>query len=347
MAELRLISVRNQFLRDIHLHVPNRGAFAVVGPSGAGKTSLLRVIAGLAPHKGRILMDGDEVQTRPPNRRAIGFVSQDLHLFPHLTLEGNLLIAMRRTDSRRKMRRRRAYDLMELLRISDLAQRRADTLSGGEKQRAALARVLASAPRVLLLDEPFSKLDFRTARYLRSEFKSLQQRMGLTTIIVTHDIEEAGEMTDALAVMHAGSLETIGGADSEPRAVAEHSDRFLDTPNLIPCSFKAKLAYGLIELNWAGGTILFPDENRPLPRLAVRRRDIAIGSKPPPGPVVNRFVGLVRNVEPYDDSVRVALDVNGLLLRAEMPHHRWEKTGLSAGQQAHGLLRMNVLETAE
>ena len=180
------MGVRNDFLQGIDLHVASGRSFAVVGPSGAGKTSLLRVIAGLAPHQGRIIVDGVEIKDCPPCRRAIGFVSQDLHLFPHLTLEGNLFLAMKPGGAGRAFRRRRAWELMDLLRITPLARRKPATFSGGEKQRAALARVLASDPKILLLDEPFSKLDFRTARYLRSEFAGLRRELGLTTVIVTH-----------------------------------------------------------------------------------------------------------------------------------------------------------------
>ena len=344
MSDLRLMGVSNYFLKEIDLQVPGGSTFGVVGPSGAGKTSLLRVIAGLARHQGRILLDGTEIQSHPPNRRSIGFVSQDLHLFPHLTLEGNLFLAMKRTGQRTGVRRRRAWELLEMLRITDLAKRKPATFSGGEKQRAALARVLASAPKLLLLDEPFSKLDFRTARYLRAEFKSLRERLGLTTIIVTHNMEEAGELAETLAVMQSGSLAIIedGGVPASMDCGGE--TEFLDTPNLIPCRIKNRLDHGLVELSWAGGLLLFPDENRPLSRLAVRRQNVIIGSAPPPGPVINRFTGLVHSVESGDDSVRVALEVNGLWLRVEMSHHQWEAAGLAPGQEAHGLLKMNLLE---
>ena len=118
MVELRLIGVENPFLRNVHLHVPRGRAFAVVGPSGAGKTSLLRVIAGLEPHQGRILIDQEEIQSLAPHQRRIGFVSQDLHLFPHLSLKGNLYLAMHNSKLNRHQKIRRAQELVELLRLS-------------------------------------------------------------------------------------------------------------------------------------------------------------------------------------------------------------------------------------
>jgi ABC-type sugar transport system ATPase subunit len=175
VADLHLKAVSNPFIHNIDMHASDGEMLAVVGPSGAGKTSLLRVIAGLADHDGLVLIDQKNVSRTPPDRRSVGYVSQDLHLFPHLTLEGNLFLAMERLKWTKSRKRSRVTELIDLLRIGHLSGRKPATFSGGEKQRAALARVLASNPKILLLDEPFSKLDFRTARYLRSEFRDLQK----------------------------------------------------------------------------------------------------------------------------------------------------------------------------
>ena len=253
LPELRLTGVRNRFLRDIDLCVADGELFVIVGPSGAGKTSLLRVIAGLAAHEGSVAVDGEEVQALPPYRRAMGYVSQDLHLFPHLTVEGNLLIAMDRQSLTREQKRNRAMELLNMLRIGHLAGRKTPTLSGGEKQRTALARVLASSPRILLLDEPFSKLDFRTGRYLRSEFKSLQVKLNLTTILVTHNIEEARELADTLAVMRSGALAGTGSPSRMMDMNQNHDDSFLETQNILTCNCPRPLGNGLIEMEWAGG----------------------------------------------------------------------------------------------
>ena len=154
MADIRLIGVRNRFVRSGDFFVADGDTCAIVGPSGAGKTSLLRIIAGLDPHQGRILMGPTEIQTLAPHRRQIGFVSQDLHLFPHLSLEGNLDLAMHRSPLSRSQKQRQVEELLEMLRITHLRKRSPHTFSGGEKQRAALARVLASSPRLLLWMSP-------------------------------------------------------------------------------------------------------------------------------------------------------------------------------------------------
>lgn len=342
MTDLQVVDVSNQFLRNVNFRVQKGGFFSIVGPSGAGKSSLLRAVAGLTRHDGKIFMNGDEVQKTPPSRRAVGWVSQDLYLFPHLTLEGNLVLAMKRTRHKADHKRRKALEMLELLKIGHLAKRKPDTLSGGEKQRAALARVLVSMPRLVLLDEPFSKLDFRTARYLRTEFKSLQKKLDLTTIIVTHDIEEASFFSDQLGVMTAGCLEI-----AENRNLQENNPGcggFLETLNLIPCRLERPLDYGLVELSWAGGCIFYPEDKRSLSRLAIKPGDVLIGSTPPSGPDINRFTGCVKTIKYRDDSVHVVLDVNGFLMHAEYSTGQWEKRKVIPGQRIHGLLRMNDLE---
>ena len=344
MAELELIGVGNRFLQAVDLHVADGDSFAIVGPSGAGKTSLLRVIAGLAPHQGRILIDGQDVQGLPPHCRRIGFVSQDLHLFPHLTLEGNLYIAMNGSHWNGPGKRRRANELMELLRITHLSGRSPLTFSGGEKQRAALARVLASSPRLLLLDEPFSKLDFRTARYLRSEFVGLRKKLGLTTIVVTHNLEEASAMGGAPAVMSAGRLEREWDPSGRNLNGNGRIDSFLEWPNILECRWKRTLEAGLVEVEWSGGALMVPDEGRTFRRVAVRRREIDIGSVPPPGPAINRFVGLIRQVETGDDSIRIVLEVNGLELQVELSHENWGRLSLTVGDMVHGRISLRALE---
>lgn len=344
MAALRLMEVKNRFVCPGDFWVADGDTCAIVGPSGAGKTSLLRIIAGLDAHEGRVLMDQEEIQALAPHRRAIGFVSQDLHLFPHLTLEGNLYLAMHRLKSDRSQKHRQAKKLVELLRIKHLWRRKPGTFSGGEKQRAALARVLASSPRLLLLDEPFSKLDFRTARYLREEFKNLQKKFGLTTILVTHDLEEAGDLAKTLWVMRSGSLTVAATPVSIGQSGQYEADTFLETPNVLACRILKVLENGLVEAEWAGGILLIPDEGVPFSHFTVGRREIAIGLTPPPGPPINRFVGHVREVEIGDDAALIVIDVNDVGVRVEIPREKWHQLNLPPGQKVHNFIRLQALK---
>ncbi len=344
MSELELIDVRNRFLKDIRLRVSQGKTFVIVGPSGAGKTSLLRVIAGLAPHEGTIMVDGREIQHLPAHLRQIGYVSQDLDLFPHLTLEGNLLIAMDRLKVPRSGKKCRALELMELLRISPLAERLPSMLSGGEKQRAALARVLASEPRLILLDEPLSKLDFRTARYLRSELRALLRRLGLTAIYVTHNMEEAGEMGDELAVLSDGMLTFPGWSAKVPPTGSCPSDSFLERPNIICPVLKEFSGNGLVKITWAGARWYVPDEGREFTEVAVSPSRIEIRAEPPPGPSINRFTAIVHSVDHSDDSIRLTVHVNGEALRVEIPAEQGEQLRPVPGDLVHGLVKLTAFE---
>jgi ABC-type sulfate/molybdate transport systems ATPase subunit len=344
MSEIELIDVRNRFLKDIRLKVSDGEIFVIVGPSGSGKTSLLRAIAGLAAHDGKIVMDGREIQRAPTHQRRIGYVSQDLHLFPHLTLEGNLLIAMDRLPAPKSRKRRRAGELVELLRIAPLIKRYPSMLSGGEKQRAALARVLASEPKILLLDEPLSKLDFRTARYLRSELRALLKRLSVTTIFVTHNMDEAREMGDDLAVLSEGKLTHTGRPDEMPLASSYPGDGFLERPNILQPVSKEFSGNGLVKIAWAGLRWSIPDEGREFTRVAVSPSRIDIATEPPLGPSINRFTAIVSSVSYSDDSVRLTVKVNSEILRVEMPAERGQRLKPVPGDVVHGLVRLTAFE---
>lgn len=213
MARLELRDIGNQVLAGIDLVVDHGRLCVIMGPSGAGKTSLLKVVAGLMPYRGSVLVDGRPLDRVPPHRRGVGLLFQELFLFPHLTVAGNLLLAMKHRPGAKADKVARAVELLDMLRIADLAGRKPARLSGGEKQRAALARALASAPRILLLDEPLSSVDDPMADVLRHEFKQLQRKLGLTTLYVTHNPDEARDLADSMAVIQAGRLVDSGSAE--------------------------------------------------------------------------------------------------------------------------------------
>ncbi|MFF4763773.1 ABC transporter ATP-binding protein [Streptomyces sp. NPDC001292] len=181
---------------------------ALLGPSGCGKTTALRTLAGFErPDSGEVLVDGEDITGVPAHRRDAGMVFQSYSLFPHLTALDNIAFGLRMSGIRKAERRARAAELLELVGLSQHAGRYPHQLSGGQQQRIALARALALQPRVLLLDEPLSALDAQVRLTLREEIRRLQQKLGITTLFVTHDQEEALSMADRVAVMRAGRLE--------------------------------------------------------------------------------------------------------------------------------------------
>ena len=206
MTEIRLEKIGARALRDIELTVSDGELFVLLGPSGAGKSTLLQVIAGLLTYQGSINFDGRCIDRLPPHKRRVGYLFQDLLLFPHLTVRKNLLLAMTHLKSCRKTRQRKTGELLEQFGILHLADRLPGEMSGGEKQRVALARAIATEPRILLLDEPFSSLDGRTAGYLRGELKDHQRHFKITTIFVTHNLGEARQLADRIGVLRKGRL---------------------------------------------------------------------------------------------------------------------------------------------
>ena len=198
-------------LQDVSLDVYRGEFICFLGPSGCGKTTLLRAIAGLDPQdEGSIEIAGRDVSRLPPAARDFGIVFQSYALFPNLTVSGNVGYGL---VNRRKSRSEiitRVRELLTLVGLSDQEKKYPVQLSGGQQQRVALARALATSPGLLLLDEPLSALDARVRLRLRDEIKSLQRRLGVTTIMVTHDQEEALAMADRIVVMNQGVIDQVG-----------------------------------------------------------------------------------------------------------------------------------------
>jgi len=200
-----------QALKDISLTI-NRGEFVCfLGPSGCGKTTLLRAIAGLdLQTSGVVHQNGQDISNLPPAERDFGIVFQSYALFPNLTIEKNIAFGLENTGTPRDKITARVTELLSLVGLNDQASKYPAQLSGGQQQRVALARALAMSPGLLLLDEPLSALDAKVRVHLRHEIKDLQRKLGVTTIMVTHDQEEALVMADRIVVMNHGVVEQVG-----------------------------------------------------------------------------------------------------------------------------------------
>ncbi|MFB7325211.1 MULTISPECIES: ABC transporter ATP-binding protein [unclassified Streptomyces] len=209
---------------------------ALLGPSGCGKTTALRMLAGFEhPDSGEVLVDGADVTRVPAHRRDAGMVFQSYSLFPHLSARDNVAFGLRMRKVRTDERRSRAAELLELVGLADKGDRFPHQLSGGQQQRIALARALALRPRVLLLDEPLSALDAKVRLTLREEIRRLQQELGITTLFVTHDQEEALSIADRVAVMRAGRLEQCAPpAELYGRPATAFVAEFVGTMSRIP-----------------------------------------------------------------------------------------------------------------
>ncbi len=201
-------------LHGVDLEIAPGEFVSLLGPSGCGKTTLLRILSGLeGATAGSVSFDGNDVSRVPTNKRDIGMVFQSYSLFPHLRVVDNTAFGLRRRGVAARAAASRASDALALVGLDHLADRFPHQLSGGQQQRVALARALVTEPRVLLLDEPLSALDAKVRVQLRDEIRRIQLRLGITTVFVTHDQEEALAVSDRIAVMNAGRIEQIGTPD--------------------------------------------------------------------------------------------------------------------------------------
>jgi spermidine/putrescine ABC transporter ATP-binding subunit len=220
MSRVRFEGVAKEYgpvvaLQPLDLEIQEGEFLTLLGPSGCGKTTTLRLIAGLiTPTRGRLYLGDDEVSLLPPEKRNVGMVFQDYALFPHMTIRDNIAFGLvERGGFDRAAIKKRVSDLLELVSLPGVEDRYPSQLSGGQQQRIAVARAVAVAPKVLLLDEPLAALDLKLRESMQIELRRIQQELKITTVAVTHDQTEAMNMSDRIAIMNHGVLEQIGTAD--------------------------------------------------------------------------------------------------------------------------------------
>ncbi|MYU09044.1 ATP-binding cassette domain-containing protein [Streptomyces sp. SID8366] len=293
---------------------------ALLGPSGCGKTTALRMLAGFEhPDSGAVLVDGRDITRVPAHRRDAGMVFQSYSLFPHLPAVDNVAFGLRMRGVRAAERRSRAAELLELVGLGDKGERFPHQLSGGQQQRVALARALALRPRVLLLDEPLSALDAKVRLSLREEIRRLQQELGITTLFVTHDQEEALSIADRVAVMRSGRLEQCAEpAELYGRPATAFVAEFVGTMSRIP----GELKDGTVEVL---GQRLPADGEAPdgAVDVLVRPENLRVRADGQGGArvIATAFLGAVVRL-----TVRLA---DGTEAKADLPAH--EAAGLGAG----------------
>ncbi|HEX4326659.1 MAG TPA: ABC transporter ATP-binding protein [Burkholderiales bacterium] len=237
---------KTRVLHDINLDIHPGEFFALLGPSGSGKSTLLRLIAGFVPAQGgELLVGGEDVSRVPAHLRYIGMVFQSYALWPHMTVAQNVAFGLVERKVARHIIDKKVEAMLDLVGLSGYGNRRPNQLSGGQQQRVALARTLVIEPRVLLLDEPLSNLDAKLRVQMRQELKRLQNTLGITTIFVTHDQEEALTTCDRIAVMDGGVIQQVGAPEElYSRPVNRFVANFVGSINLLPANVLASDASG-------------------------------------------------------------------------------------------------------
>lgn len=311
-------------VRGFHLALERGELVSLLGPSGCGKTTTLRIVAGFeTPDSGALVVDGQDLLALPAHRRGMGVVFQSYALFPHLTAWGNVAFGMKIARRPSTEVRRRVPELLELVGLADAGSRYPRALSGGQQQRVALARALAMEPRMLLLDEPLSALDAVVRVAIREEIRRIQSSLGVTTLYVTHDQEEALAISDRVAVMREGRIEQVG------------------TPEVIYAEPASPFVAGFIgKMNQCVGVVEDPSRGRvrvgvhaiavPTPALAgrltgesvtilLRPEAIGVGLPPITGDAEsNRLTGVVDAVTFLGSVRRITVQATGLRLVADV-----------------------------
>ena len=316
----------HRVLEDISLDIAPGELFAFLGPSGSGKSTLLRIIAGFGPRPGgRVLIDGEDVAALPPWKRNVGMVFQNYALWPHMSVRRNVAFGLEERKVRRAEIRGRVETALDLVGLLELADRRPSQLSGGQQQRVALARTLVVEPRVLLLDEPLSNLDANLRVRMRRELRDLQRRLGITTVFVTHDQEEANTMADRMAVLNDGLLQQVGAPmklyDQPGNRFVAH---FLGSANLIEGAISDESGQGTFR---AGDGLNLPVQAGQTAAPAVtamfRPQDLEIRSATEPRPQDHRLwlSGCVTDGEFLGHMMRFTVAVGRHLLLVDDEHH--------------------------
>ncbi|WP_081650218.1 ABC transporter ATP-binding protein [Azospirillum brasilense] len=315
----------HRVLKDIHLDIKPGEFFA----SGCGKTTLLRLIAGFnTAQRGAVTIGGRDISGLPAHKRDVGMVFQSYALWPHMTVRRNVAFGLEERRVPRAEIERRVDAALDLVGLKHLADRRPSQLSGGQQQRVALARTIVIEPKVLLLDEPLSNLDAKLRVQMRQELLSLQRKLGLTTIFVTHDQEEANTICDRIAVMEDGIVQQVG----TPQELYDHPANlfvagFLGTANVLEGQVRA-VDGGTVFVTGGGVAIPLPRGVEPGAegKLMFRPQNLFIhqedgrqdGGAPRAGHV--RLVGMVRHREFLGASIRYAVDIGGQQVQVDAPH---------------------------
>jgi iron(III) transport system ATP-binding protein len=307
----------NHILKDVSLSIRPGEFFAFLGPSGCGKTTLLRLIAGFnQTDRGEVRLGGNDISHLPPWRRDVGMVFQSYALWPHMTVERNVAFGLEERRAPRAEIAAKVRSALALVGLEALASRFPSQLSGGQQQRVALARTIAVEPKVLLLDEPLSNLDAKMRVQVRRELRDLQQRLGLTTIFVTHDQEEANSICDRIAVLNDGAVQQVGTPmELYQRPANLFVAGFLGTANILAGRIAENGAERVFAINEAAALPLPPGGLTPRQTKLVFRPQHAVLSAPgSPG-----LAGVIVHREFLGAVVRYGVSIAGSEILVESP----------------------------
>lgn len=366
-------------LQDISLEVMAGEYFVLLGPTGAGKTVLLETIAGIKQQEsGKVFVDGKDIRDWPPERRGIGFVYQDYALFPHLNVRQNIAFGLNLmgkeelfslvgegpgpeqrqsggdNPGKTDLINRQVAWISELTRTRHLLDRKPAGLSGGEKQRVALARALVIQPRLLFLDEPLSALDPENREKLQEELKRIQDELGITTVHITHNFEEAVALADRVGVIFGGKILQTGSPQEVFRQPADESvARFVGVRNILPGTIKEGTRGGEKNFSTSGFDLFVISDRVGKASASIRPEDIILSRKPLQSSARNSFSGVVRDLSDRGPIVYVSLEISPegegeaardpLYLTSLVTNRSLQEMGLEPGVQVYLAFKSSAL----
>ncbi|MDD5016090.1 MAG: ABC transporter ATP-binding protein [Atribacterota bacterium] len=344
MSSIKLKNISKYVCKNINLEIFDKELLVLLGPNGAGKSTLLNIIAGLIDYDGSVFFDNIPVDKVPANKRRIGYLFQELNLFPHLDVASNIAYGLKMQKRPQDEISTKVEELFQIMKIKHLSSRYPKELSGGEKQRVALARALANSPRILLLDEPMNSVDYQTSKYLRAEFKILQKNLEITTIYVTHDFYEADEMADRIAVLDKGKLEQVG----LPNEIFFHPTKavsnFIGEPNILNCDCYHRLNFGLVEVKSGDISLVVFSEGEKVKKVAILPEDIYLSNIRPPGPDINRIKGRLIEIDESSSTVCCTVVTEKNSLKVKLPQEIFASMNLDIGDEAWLILALRKLK---
>ena len=328
IEDLHISFGKTKVLQGINLDIEPGEFFAFLGPSGSGKSTLLRAIAGFGPiPEGKILINDEEIASLPPWKRDVGMVFQNYALWPHLTVQKNVAFGLEERKIPKAEIAERVKEALDMVGLSHLAGRHPSQLSGGQQQRVALARTIVVRPRLLLLDEPLSNLDANLRVQMRTDIRNLQRRLGLTTIFVTHDQEEANTISDRMAVLDKGVIQQVGSPmDLYDYPTNRFVAHFLGTTNFIEGELVEKKDGGKVLHTKEGLEIVLDERTEGAGQGAIvfRPQSVNVHMTDLTEAVIN-LEGAIRSLEFLGSTVRYRVEIGKTVVLVDENHTRGTK----------------------
>jgi ABC-type sugar transport system ATPase subunit len=345
MPDIEFTNISNHCLQQFCINVHSNEIFVIIGPTGAGKTTLLNSLCGLQTYSGSITINGKNIEDIPVSMRKIGYLFQDMNLFPHMSVKANIYFALKANKTNTRPLNQGLQTLLNELQIDHLKERYPKNLSGGEKQRVSLARALASDPEILLLDEPFKHLDINSAQHFRHYLLNVCKERNLTTIFVTHDHVEAMEIADRIGFMKDGTLQQTGHyQDLLFNPLNQEVQNFLGNPNLFAIQSIKKLTDNIKVASCSETSITTVGLPSHTSKIAILAQHVLLENPDFNSSEPNQFNGVITKIDTQSYLTNVWLQYKKNIIHAQISKNKEAELQLKVGKIIKMILPLQFLK---